>query len=207
MERAPFDRRLIFLVGAPRSGTTWLQLLLSATPEIATVNETQLFSVYTRSLFLGWQQNADLLRKHGFHDFLSPDEWLAATRGFIEVLFSKMLERKPTATIVLEKTPAHVRYWREILSIFPDAHFIHLIRDPRAVVASLIAANRTWAKDWASPRTLDNCATWIDDVTAGREIAKATPNYLEVRYEDLIRNGPETLHSTLTWCGPHVSRG
>jgi Sulfotransferase family len=203
--RFPAGTKLIFLVGAPRSGTTWLQILLSSMPEIATINETHLFSLYLKPLFSTWRQLADAPRTIGFHDLFTSEEWQKSIREFAYALLSKILNHKPTARIVLEKSPDHVRCWREIHSTFPDASFIHLIRDPRAVVASLFAANRSWAADWSSSKTIDNCATWIDDVKAGREIPKATPNYLEVRYEDLVRNGPETLRSTFSWCGINIS--
>ena len=62
--------------------------------------------------------------------------WCASVSGFV---FAKIAQSKPSATIVLEKTPNHVNCWREILDVWPQAHFIHIIRDPRSVVASLRA--------------------------------------------------------------------
>jgi hypothetical protein len=37
---------LVFLIGCPRSGTTWLQRLLASHPQVRTVQETFLFPRY-----------------------------------------------------------------------------------------------------------------------------------------------------------------
>ena len=60
-------KQIVFLVGGPRSGTTWLQLLLSRSPRIATANETHLFTGYTRSLFSAWNQHQRNVRELGLH--------------------------------------------------------------------------------------------------------------------------------------------
>jgi hypothetical protein len=57
-EVLPPNTKLVFLVGAPRSGTSWLQLLLSASPSIATATETYLFATYTQSLFFFGMEDA-----------------------------------------------------------------------------------------------------------------------------------------------------
>jgi sulfotransferase family protein len=112
-----------------------------------------------------------------------------------------ILARKPNASVILEKTPQHAKVWREILKIFPDAYFLHLVRDPRSVVASLQAAQATWGSRWLSPHLVDYCTQWRHYVEQGREIAKHTQNYIEVRYEDFIADGQQTLRSVLAWMG------
>src|SRR3954452_4958640 len=76
------SKRLVFIVGAPRSGTTWLQLLLSRSPQIATANGTHLFSVYTRSLFSGWDLYNQHFRKEGLNDLMDKQEYLELVRHF-----------------------------------------------------------------------------------------------------------------------------
>lgn len=46
------------------------------------------------------------------------------------------------ATRLLEKTPAHARQLELIRAVRPGARFVHLVRDPRATVASLIEKSR-----------------------------------------------------------------
>jgi hypothetical protein len=186
-------KKLVFLVGAPRSGTTWLQLLLSRSPAIVTAPETHIFSLFLRSMVDQWNRIQETGERIGLNQVLSEEEFrglLRSTSGFV---FAKIAQSRPTATVVLEKTPNHVYCWREILDAWPEAHFIHIIRDPRSVVASLRVASRTWASQWASPNISANCARWIADVSNGRLIASATPNYQEVAFQDLLSNGPATL--------------
>jgi len=119
-------------------------------------------------------------------------------------VMARILATKPNAVIVLEKTPHHVLHWHEILTLFPNAFFVHIIRDPRAVVASLRAASRSFAR-WAPWRLTSCCSLWNSFTRAGREIARVTPNYLEIRYEDLRREGVSSLRSVFAWCGLEIS--
>jgi hypothetical protein len=198
----PPNIKLIFLVGAPRSGTTWLQLLLSASPLIATAVETQFFSRYAKSLFSTWQRASD--RGVGLRKILDEEEYFGLIRQLTSTVFARILAGKPGATIILEKTPDHALHWKDILTIFPDALFIHIIRDPRAVVASLRSASQSWA-DWETPSVTAGCTHWTANVAAARKIRNATPNYLEVRYEDLKLHGVRTLRSVFGRCGIDLS--
>lgn len=201
----PPDTKLIFVVGAPRSGTTWLQLLVSASPSVATAVESHLFQSYLSSLFAGWRYYRDSLAPVGLHHLMEEDEYVALIRDLASKLMARILATKPGATIVLEKSPYHVFHWREILAVFPQAHFIHIIRDPRGAVASMRAAGHSFGAKWAPRRISQACSLWADCVRAGREIAGATPNYLEVRYKDLKNDGASTLHSVYEWCGLDIS--
>src|SRR5260370_22104903 len=55
-------KQLVFLVGAPRSGTTWLQLLLSRSPSVVTAPATHVFSLFLLSMVDQW----NLLRNTGY---------------------------------------------------------------------------------------------------------------------------------------------
>jgi hypothetical protein len=198
-------KRLVFLVGAPRSGTTWLQLMLAGSRHIATANETHLFAVYMRSLLEGNERFRGNPRAIGLEPLFSEAEYSYVIREFASAVLARILATKPDADVILEKTPSHVNYWHDILNLYPDAKFLHLIRDPRAVVASLKAASKSWGKSWVPSRLIDNCEVWSASITAGRAIGKATRNYLEVRYEDLKEYGVETLLSIFEWIGVESS--
>jgi|SRR5215472_12015125 len=194
-------KKLVFLVGAPRSGTTWLQLLLSRSPSLVTAHETHLFNVFMRSMVEAWNHDGNTGARIGLTNLLSEEEFQALLRGVSGIVLAKIAAAKPSATVILEKTPNHVNCWREILKLWPDAHFIHIIRDPRSVVASLRVASKSWASNWASPRISANCERWISDVGNGRQISSATDNYQEVKFESLKSDGPQVLRQLLSGLG------
>ena len=197
------NKRLVFLVGAPRSGTTWLQLLLSRSPSIVTAQETDLFNVFLQPLIVEWNRYRKTGEPVGLTEVMSREDISTVLRGVSGFVLARMSQRKPSATVILEKTPNHVQCWREILDLWPNAHFIHIIRDPRSVVASLRLAAKTWGPQWwgGSSRVSTICARWISDVSDGRQIRSATPNCQEVTFQELIADGPGVLLRLLTGIG------
>jgi hypothetical protein len=198
-------KRIVFLVGGPRSGTTWLQLLLSRSARVATANETHLFTGYTRSLFSAWKHHQRNARALGLHHLMSEEEYLDLIRNFTCKVMLRILDKKPEADVILEKTPDHVLHWSNILKIFPDAYFLHIVRDPRSVVSSLCAAGTGWGRQWASREVLVNCETWIKYVKESKNLKAATNNFLQVTYEDLWQNGEKTLMSVFSWLGVQIA--
>lgn len=185
----------IFLVGAGRSGTTWLQMLLAQHPQIASAPETQLFSAYLSGAELRWNRELEYQKKNkgrtGLRLLISEDEFYDFIQTFPEKIFDKICKSKPGAKFVLEKTPSHIKHAQFILSLFPEARFIHLIRDPRAVVASLRAAASSWGRHWAPRGVLAGAESWRDAVNEGLAIRELTSQYYELRYEALLAD-PET---------------
>ena len=202
-------KRLVFLVGAPRSGTTWLQLMLASSDAVVTANETHLFSAYLTSLFNGWRsfKHKRVPREIGLHHLISEEEWRALIRSVASRIFARILQRKPEARVLLEKTPAHILHARDILEIFPDAYFLHLARDPRSVVASLHSVKATWWRHFPGGSTVSNCRLWKRRVEQGRKIGNVTSNFLEVRYEDLKTDGENSLFTIFSWMGVDCTLG
>jgi hypothetical protein len=80
-----------------------------------------------------------------------------------------------------DKTPLYCKEIDLIRKVLPETRFIHIIRDGRDVALSL-------RQQWFSPgwdiRT--QAAFWQEAVIAGRRAGVGRPDYLEVRYEDLV---------------------
>jgi hypothetical protein len=110
--------KYVFLVGCPRSGTTWLQLLLSQHPAISSCMETHLFVSLSR-LAETWDWHKTDVRGNGFQAVLPEDEFVALLRSFA----TAVLDRIGNGTVILEKSPAHVRVAPLILRIIPEAWF------------------------------------------------------------------------------------
>jgi hypothetical protein len=201
---------LVLLIGAPRSGTTWLQQILASHPAVVSPPETELF---TRYLAPGVEAFDRSLRRDddgptprrlkGLATVLTRnefDEWVGQ-------LVVRTVERagaaKPTASVVLEKTPGHTHQFDLIERYAPNSRYLHLVRDGRDVAASLVAAGRGWGYRWAPTAIGPAAEMWRDHVRAGRAAVQAAGERgLEVRYEDLHGpNGPHAVRAALAHCG------
>lgn len=140
-----------FVFGAPRSGTTWVQLLLARHPKVATAQETHLFGRYLKGLWEGWRWDEEerAERGVGISDLVTEEEFLDLCRGFSDAVLERIARRVEGAELVVEKTPGHARCLGLVRKLYPEAHLVHVLRDPRAVAASLLRASRTWASGWA----------------------------------------------------------
>lgn len=196
-------RDTVFIVGCPRSGTTWTQLLLAEHPRVATANETFLFYRYLNALWREWEAEEERYsRAVGLRQLLDREDFLGLCRRFAR----SILDRIATAdtSVVVEKTPGHVTCAPLILDCFPDVYFLHVVRDPRDVACSLMAAEASWAEGWAPGDAHDAAHMWRRLVSEGRRIANLTDRYREVRYEDLQADAAGELAALLEWLGlPH----
>ena len=187
-----FARQYVFLVGCPRSGTTWLQLLLWQHREISSCMETHLFK-YISPVVETWKHYKG--DRVGLQYLLSEEEFVRLLRSITLHVLNKI----GNSAVIVEKTSEHVWWAKLILRLIPEGRFIHMIRDPRAVTSSLISAGRSWGSHWASTSAAENARCWVDAVSAGREIRAMTDRYLEVRYEDLLVDGVTNLKRVFDW--------
>ena len=82
-----------------------------------------------------------------------------------------------------QKTPRLVRYGRLLKQTWPGARFIFMVRDPRAVVASLTRSNVHRSNAFYGARR------WVRDCEAGLALEESWPeSVLRIRYEDLVKD-------------------
>jgi hypothetical protein len=198
---------VVFIVGSPRSGTSWLARLMGAHPEVAAMQETELLNRYCRSWYDAWNQqlpaDADRWNRHrhrGLPAVLTGEEFDAYVVGFARDVYSKVLALKPTARVVVDKNPEYSLHTELIRTMFPAAAVLHIVRDGRDVAASMLAASRGWGKDWAPAEVRLAAHTWRTNVESARA-AQSTGRYLQVRYEDLLAAGPRVLRECLAFAG------
>ena len=184
-----------FIVGSPRSGTTLLNKLLMAHPEIYGGTET-----HTLRPLSALVNQFDILAKMdhaqaGLHHWINRSELIRKTRNFFESI--TIANSKIEASVLLEKTPDHARCIPLIKEIYPDSLIIHVIRNPIAVCDSLIRASKGWGRDWAPNSLKHTTKMWRDLVTSACKDGRIYDGYVEVYYDDLINNQCETLTSIL----------
>lgn len=198
-EESPLHGRAVFLVGAPRSGTTWLHQLLAVHPQISTSGESHLFCEGLDRLFAN---HADTDAHMNLSTWVSRAELLGLTRRFVDSLFTTVRDRvRPEATHVLDKTPNHHPHAALLAEVYPDASFVHIIRDGRDMASS---AHALWSGWGAEYRGLgDAAAVWAAAITDIRAHL-GDLRYHEVRYEDLVAEPHLHLGTVLDAIGlPH----
>ena len=195
----------IFVVGHARSGTTLLQMILNNHSNIAIYGEIHFFNPISdlKNIVpnLDSDKNIDV-----FFQLLTKIKTVQYLPDY-EIFFNKVkrkLKKNKTANYetfykyLLEeygavekatrwgdKTTMNVRYLKELLQIFPKAKIIHIIRNPKDVIASKIRV------PWSPNSIIINAFKWKIDVLYGRKFAaEHEKSYIEVRYEDLV-SSPE----------------
>ncbi len=191
----------IFIIGSPRSGTTWLQRLLLSHPEICGGQETHFFSTVGNSIWSQYKNQQESGRKIGLPCYWSEAEIKEKMFTFWYETMSPLVDKSPDAFYLLEKTPDHARFMDVITTILPQARFIHIIRDSRSVVSSLLAANKSeWGK-WAPSKAKDAAVIWYLNVLAATKFGKTLTEkqYYELHYEDLKQNTVPELKKVFTF--------
>lgn len=174
--------RLIFLVGARRSGTNWLFRILSAHPQVVGIPpETHLFSHGIRPLAERVHHGASDSNRTGVV-WADRDVFLDAVRDLCDAVFSGLADALGggAQARLLERTPLHATALDLIGDVYPDAAVVHLIRDGRDVARSLIG------QDWGPESIAEAAEEWRSTVEAARQERRRIDRYVEVRYEELL---------------------
>jgi hypothetical protein len=193
---SPLRDRMVFLVGAQRSGTNWLQRMLATHPDVVSLpGETQLFTVGIATLAAS-VQHGTVGSTSTASIYMDRTDFVAAARAFCDTALSGVADRlRPGAARVLERSPNHVEQLGLISAVYPDAWIVHIVRDGRDVARSL--ASQRWG-----PRTVGEAAAlWASSVRAARAAAPGFGRYLEVRYEALLANPRVELQNVLRFLG------
>lgn len=199
--------RPVVLLGAPRSGTTWLQQVLACHDEIASPQETKLVHEYIAPAMRAWQRQPlddpavwRLTRFSGLAAALTEDAFIEWLRRLVREVSEQVRTRKPTARYLLIKDPPDCRHVPVLDRVLEPVAYIHLIRDGRDVAASLMRAGRTWGAGWAPRNLLLASRIWRTHVADARAAAQLGA-YLEVRYEDLRAEPEKTVTKILELIG------
>jgi hypothetical protein len=187
--------KLLLVIGAPRSGTTMLERMLSSHSMILGGPEPHLL---TPLAHLGYWAKVDKApydhvlaaeAQRGFVEYLpnkEQDYW-DACRAYCDTLYGRYLSTSGKR-ICLDKTPAYALILPFITRVFPDAKYVVLTRHPLALFSSY--ANSFFDGDYQTAQDYNPVLNRYVPALA-RFIRQDRPPHFHVRYEDLVKD-PET---------------
>ena len=193
----------VFIVGCQRSGSTMLGAMLGAHPDIVCLPEAQFIGDFLPASPADCIEPDELLSaierhwRFGIWDFNltgarpRPGEIrssFAATVVWLVRRYATFVG-KHDASIWIEQQPGHLKCAWHLARHFPDARFLHVVRDGRAVALSLME------RDWGQKGILAAAKFWQERVAIGLalEITLGPARVRRVQYEAVLNQPREQL--------------
>jgi hypothetical protein len=192
--------RYIFVGGAPRSGTTLLQNMLDSHPEIIGGPEF----LHLPDIIRLRQSMQPNLSKGWLDEYCTSNEADAYIKQLIDN-FLLPIARNKEVSFISEKTPANISVFSDLAVMYPDAFFIHILRDPRAVVASMLKVGRRARKKGIQTQSFTrntiHAANFLKKCYAeGAAFQSGNDSrLLTIKYEDLVKNPEALTHRICTF--------
>lgn len=189
----------IFIAGCPRSGTTLLGALFGSHGACLTTPESQFKSDPSLREVDSAHRDGHALRDHVARHWrfriwgveVPPvevdDDLRSVTLAAVDAYASERGCRGPYRWV--DHTPNNLRYARMLLAWFPEARFVHVVRDPRAVASSVMPLS------WG-PNTALSAARWWERhlaVNLEAESRLGPSRVRRVRFEDVLARPESTL--------------
>lgn len=188
----------VFVCGCGRSGTTFVAAQLGRHPEVVVPPEAQFLvrglahaarasgpagAAFIRSIRKDWRlalwqvpEIENILRQLASQG-ASPDEVVA-----VLVRHYCAAQSQPDARYWVDHTPSNVLHAKTLLKLFPNGLMLHVVRDPRAVAASVLPL------DWGPSTARSAARWWMERIGAGLAAESALADrVMRVKYEDTVR--------------------
>ena len=190
----------VFLVGFPRSGTTLLENVLAAHPDVVSLEERNCLESASATYMASAVGLEKLAR-------IGPDE--AARER--ETYWSKVrgFGVEPTGQVFIDKMPLASVALPLIAKLFPDARILFARRDPRDVVLSCFRRRFGMNPSMYQLLTLEGAAAYYDAVMRLSEIYRDLLPLKQhlVRYESLVEDFEGTARATCEFLGIEWDQG
>jgi len=195
-----FRRQLFFVMGVPKSGTTWVQQLLNGHPQIRCSGEDNLnqLRISVEEVVNRYNYYMECTNRG-----IGTESYGTFDREKLKHLFLTAMglllcdgETNNSVKLIGSKTPVVIKNCELYGQLLPQAKFVHVVRDGRDVMVSLWFNNMRVDKKGTMGRWKNFCQCvesgvreWVHDIRNAREFGKKYPDrYHEVRYEELNRN-------------------
>ena len=137
--------QIFFIVGAQKSGTTWLQRSLNGLDGVHCLGEghfiDRLFQPFAETA-RSYNQMMQLVAErvydgNGFYSIIPDTEFRQVMREWILKILLRNVNADPHSILAIgDKTPAHSHHIPTLRSLFPEARFVHMLRDGRDAAVS-----------------------------------------------------------------------
>jgi hypothetical protein len=221
------DYRMVFIVGCPRSGTTWVWSIFKNHPDVITsTSESQAyhfikepFQNHIKNEENGWNEVINRFDKKGqgrLAEWVTKKDlikYITSAKNFknksinfktqyvIDNIFRNYFYKHGNKdNIFVEKTPHNIFYAKSILDHYPKAKIIEIIRDGRDVCVSLQELN----KSWCPQNRRNQINTWLRHIQAGLKInenKKYSNRTIRVFYENLKKDTKNEIARMFQFAG------
>lgn len=184
------DRRIENALEREEQMRTWTPELFAIHPMYAHEAEEEI--VFLSDAFLSHVPEA-YAHVPSYRSWIDTQDFTPAY-GFLRLMLQVLQHQKKQAGVATDrwvlKTPAHLGYLPELLATFPDAHLVHLHRDPQETIPSGASLNATLHGMHQTSVDLRQLgAEWIermgwtnDRALAVRDTVRAT----DLRFEEAV---------------------
>ncbi|MDZ7611978.1 MAG: sulfotransferase [Candidatus Moranbacteria bacterium] len=191
----------IFIMGAPRSGTTFLASSISSRDDIITLPEMHYMHELLREELIFGKLNKDYIKEYLMNHVMFYDLQIhnninkIISRDVKYTIFNIINEyntknKNKKFKYWVEHTPHNYKHFNLLVHTFPDAKFIHIVRDGRAVYNSTIKTN------WGYKDILKGARDWKERVEDCLLLNKLYPQkVMTIKYEELVSDPKNELNN------------
>ena len=136
------------------------------------------------------------------------NEWDDYLNAIMKSFYNQTYQSKKNIRYWAEKTTSSEIYAEDIFKKYKNAKFIQIIRDPRAIYASLKSGWKKHYKNFKDSESLElllqSCIDrygYSTKLTKNNVIRFGPEKYLVIKYEDLVKNHRETLNKIKLFLG------
>lgn len=205
-----------FVVGCQKSGTTWMQALLEAHPEVCSRGEASFGALLIGPLF-ELLNGYNAKQRAGETNRFSGEDAIEIARGAINLLQRRWVDLQPQPErirVIADKTPEHAIALDALGAIYPQMKVIHIVRDGRDGVVSgwhhnLRQNEASFRARFGSMEQYTRYFVehhWIPFITRAQQWGVAHADaYLELRYEHVLESPREHAARIFSFLGVDTS--
>ena len=192
VKKAENGKKIIFICGMPRSGTTLIEQILSSHKEILGAGELNFLNEsISKNLMVDKK-----IEKKKFIENINVEE------NNIQRTYNEQLDLwKINSDYITDKAPLNFRWIGFIKIFFPHAKVIHCFREPKDNCLSLyknnfVSSSLNWA--YSQKEIANYYNQYLDLMSFWKE---KIPNFIyDVKYENIVNNGEHEIKKLINFC-------